>query len=279
MYTIVSGDSLSKIAGKLGVRYVDLLAANPNYKANPNNIHAGDTLIIPGQPSILTAETTSTTEIEPATVPEQGDDPFTMPFGQITFDAEGQEQRGKYFSRSPHVPGPWSGITIGRGYDLGARSANEIIADLNAAGVASAIATNCAEGRGYKGQKARNFIRQQQLDQLEITPAQQKALFLIVYKELEGDVIRICTKDDVVAKYGPVYWDRLHTGLRDITVDLRYRGDYTGATRELVQLPLVRNDLMAFKTALADRGFWVHRHGVPVDRFKRRNDLLEKYSA
>ena len=117
------------------------------------------------------------------------------------------------------------------------------------------------------------------MDQLEITPAQQKALFLLVYKELEGEVIRISIKDDVAAKYGPVDWTMLHTGLRDITVDLPYRGDYTGATRELVQPPLVRNDLTAFKTTLADRDYWVRRHGVPADRFKRRNDYLEKFVA
>ena len=123
--------------------------------------------------------------------PAGADDYFTVPLGQLTFDAEGQEQRNRYFSRSPHVPGPASGITIGRGYDLGLRSASEIIADLTAAGIDRAVAERFGEGRGYKGQKARNFIKQLQLDQIEITPRQQHALFLITYKELEGDVIRI----------------------------------------------------------------------------------------
>ena len=269
MYTIVSGDTLSKIARQHGVSFVDLLAANPRYKADPNNIRVGGTIIIPMQtPAPIPAQ---------APGPAEEEDAFTVPFGQITFDAEGQEQRGKYFSRSPHVPGPASGITIGRGYDLGSRSANEIIADLTAAGVDRAIAGRFGEGRGYKGQKARNFISQQQLDRIEITPQQQKALFLITYKELEGDVIRICTKHDVVEKYGRVDWNGLSGVLRDITVDLRYRGDYTGATREIVQPPLVRNDLIAFKNSLADRNYWVIRYGVPLDRFKRRNTYLEKF--
>ena len=69
----------------------------------------------------------------------------------------------------------------------------------------------------------------------------------------------------------------LYAALRDITVDLRYCGDYTGATREIVQPPLVRNDLIAFKNSLADRNYWVIRYGVPLDRFKRRNTYLEKF--
>ena len=120
MYTIVSGDTLSKIAKQHAVSFVDLLAANPRYKADPNNIRVGGTIVIPGQ----TPAPISVPAAAPATEPAEAEDAFTVPFGQITFDAEGQEQRGKYFSRSPHVPGPASGITIGRGYDLGSRSAN-----------------------------------------------------------------------------------------------------------------------------------------------------------
>ncbi|MBF8270310.1 MAG: calcium-binding protein [Gammaproteobacteria bacterium] len=275
MYTIVSGDNLSKIAKKHGVSLVDLLAANPHYKADPNNIRIGDPVVIPAQ----APAPVSVPAVEPEPEAAVEDDAFIVPFGQLTFDAEGLEQRGKYFSRSPHVPGPSSGITIGRGYDLGSRSANEIIADLIAAGVDRAIAVRFGEGRGYKGQKARNLIRRQQLDQIEITPQQQNDLFLITYQELEGDVIRICSKHDIVEKYGQVNWNDLHAALRDITVDLRYRGDYTGATREVVQPMLVRNDLDDLKNVLADRNYWVTRYGVPPDRFKRRNEYLQKIAS
>lgn len=36
-----------------------------------------------------------------------------MPQGQLTFDAEGGETEGRYFSHKPHVPGANSGVTIG----------------------------------------------------------------------------------------------------------------------------------------------------------------------
>lgn len=125
-----------------------------------------------------------------------------MPVGQLTFDAEGLEKRGPFFSRTAQVPGVFSGVTIGRGYDMGARSASEIIADLTAAGIDRATAERFAEARGLTGPQAKRFVKQKKLKQLEITPAQQKALFLIVYKELEGDVMRICKKADVVDTYG-----------------------------------------------------------------------------
>src|SRR5690606_15881110 len=59
--------------------------------------------------------------------------------GGLTFDAEGTEG-GKYHSRVLHVPGPSSGLTIGRGYDMGSKSAGEITTDLVAAGVELAMA-------------------------------------------------------------------------------------------------------------------------------------------
>jgi hypothetical protein len=54
--------------------------------------------------------------------------------GQLTFDFEGNEG-GRYHIRKAQVPGPTSGVTIGRGYDLSGRDADAIKADLKAAGV------------------------------------------------------------------------------------------------------------------------------------------------
>ena len=45
-YTIVAGDTISKIAKKFNVTPEDLLAANPQVK-NPNKIKVGDQLTIP----------------------------------------------------------------------------------------------------------------------------------------------------------------------------------------------------------------------------------------
>jgi len=46
-YTVVSGDTLWGIAGRYGVALEKLLEANPGIK-NPNLIHPGDKVVIPG---------------------------------------------------------------------------------------------------------------------------------------------------------------------------------------------------------------------------------------
>jgi hypothetical protein len=45
-YTVVRGDTLTKIAKKFGVTVEQILAANPQIK-NPNNINVGDVIVIP----------------------------------------------------------------------------------------------------------------------------------------------------------------------------------------------------------------------------------------
>ncbi|VVO35587.1 hypothetical protein [Pseudomonas fluorescens] len=68
-----------------------------------------------------------------------------VPYGQLTFDVEGNDIEDeshplyRYFSRVVHWPGGASGITIGRGYDLGQRPAPE--SDLRAAGVEEQLLT------------------------------------------------------------------------------------------------------------------------------------------
>jgi len=280
VYTIKRGDTLSRIADRHGVTLVALLAANPRHKANPNGIGVGDKLEIPGKTAATARKTvkkkSSRRPAPAAPLVADGDDDFSVPFGQLTFDAEGLEKPGRYFSRCLHVPGPWSGATIGRGYDMRERSRNEIVADLTAAGVAKGTAAKLAKARGLKGKQAKDFIDAQGLAAIEVAPKQQKALFMLTYKELEGDVIRICTKADVVAKYGALTWEALDPTIRDVLVDLRYRGDYTGATREKVQSAVVKNSRNAFSRALSNEDYWVAQRSVPRDRFRRRRDYLER---
>ena len=59
---------------------------------------------------------------------------LTVPFGQLTFNSEGNDKDDSiYFSRRPHVPNNngvvigISGVTFGRGLDLGQQSRIYII--------------------------------------------------------------------------------------------------------------------------------------------------------
>lgn len=287
-YKVKSGDSLSKIAKRNKLALGQLLALNPRYKANPNQLAVGDVLVLEstkhnaevnsnaknksasvkvasGRKKVAQAKVSPT----PPTDVDEADD-FTMPFGQLTFDAEGMEKPGKYFSRVLHVPGARSGVTIGRGYDMKERSKDEILDDLLSAGVPISKAKKLSQCSSYFGKRAKTFLVEKGFENITISPAQQKSLFLLVYKELEGDVLRICGKADVVAKYGATDWDALNPLIRDTIVDLRYRGDYTGATRQKVQPAVVSNDLKKFRKVITNEEFWVELRGVPKDRYRRR---------
>jgi hypothetical protein len=196
-------------------------------------------------------------------------DDFKVAKGQITFDAEGNEG-GKYHSRNPHVPSNSSGLTIGRGYDMKFRKLEQIAKDLKAAGLDQASAELYAKAAGLSGKAAKAFIDMNKLE--EITPAQQKRLFEMEYARMEKDVRRICDDASVIKAYGKVDWDKLHAAIRDVLVDLRYRGDYTPTTRKLIQKHVAENDVDAFAKVMMEKASW---SSVPPDRFRRRAERLK----
>ena len=282
-YRAKRGDSLYKIAQEHVISFNQLLGMNPRYKADPNRLDVGDRVVVPDKPG----KPLRPPEPEPVPGPSPQADPgpadsatddwFTVPMGQLTFDAEGLEKPGSpYHSRVPHVPGRWSGVTIGRGFDMSQRSKEAIKTDLRQAGIPGAIANKLSGCAGFKGSRAKAHLREQELEELEITLKQQYYLFLDSYEELAGDVIRICRKSDVVEKYSATDWDGLDPIIRDIAVDLRYRGDYTPATRNRVQPIIVANSRSRLKRLMADEQYWRFQVDVPRDRFERRGKYIER---
>ena len=83
-------------------------------------------------------------------------------------------------------------------------------------------------------------------------------------------VIRICNKDDVVQRYGACNCEAIQPIIRDVVVDLKYRGDYISETRRKIQKAVADNDLAAFTTAMRDDNYWMGEMNVPEDRFCRR---------
>ena len=196
----------------------------------------------------------------------------TVEIGQLTFDAEGMEG-GKYHSRIPHYPGGVSGITVGRGYDLGKHTKEQIIADFKAIGFSQADAEKFSKFAGVTGVDAINLIDSARQELPEITTEQQKQLFNQEWNKLYQDVQRISGKADTIQKYGSdVNWTTLNPVIRDLVVDLRYRGDYTSSSREFLQPLMIKNDLTGLYEAISDKNKWVN---VPNDRFVRRIELLK----
>ena len=206
--------------------------------------------------------------------PDTSNDPFVVARGQLTFDAEGTEG-GRFHTRTAHWPGGASGVTIGRGYDLGQHSEDDILRDMGAAGISEDVAGAFAEAAGLTGQDARAWLNGHQQELPEITPEQQELLFDIVYGALAQDVERISGNYAriVSGREGgeredyEIDWETLHPAIRDLLVDLRYRGDYTPTTRATVQPLAIANDLPGMADLMADRTQW---SSVPLDRFNRR---------
>ncbi|WP_051685886.1 SH3 domain-containing protein [Rheinheimera texasensis] len=209
-----------------------------------------------------------------AAAPTSGTDDFQVEAGQLTFDAEGMEQRGRYFSRHPHVPTDSSGVTLGRGYDMRDKTPTMIQADLLACGLSTTAAAQFAKAAGLSGAAGKSFITQNNLSNFEISPGQQKLLFALTYQQMVSDVLRICQKPDLVKRYGATDWAALPAKVRDLVVDLRYRGDYTPSSRERLQPLLVANNSVGIRQLMADEAYWCGPEKVPQDRFRRRRDYL-----
>lgn len=188
--------------------------------------------------------------------------------GGLTFDAEGHEG-GPYHSRVLHVPSASSGLTLGRGYDMKERSRSEIRDHLALVGVDRAMAALLSQAAGRSGRDAEAFIAENDLEDFEIAWHQQLRLYEIVYDELARDTERLATKADVTRAYGATDWAALDPVIRDVLVDLRFRGDYTPACRRFLQAHVAANDRAAFAAAIGDRALWPN---VPEDRFARRRD-------
>ncbi|MFQ5344607.1 MAG: hypothetical protein ACE5DZ_01455 [Mariprofundus sp.] len=195
--------------------------------------------------------------------------------GKLTYDAEGMEG-GRYHSRILHVPGSSSGLTLGRGYDMKEKSCEKVKTDLLAAGVDEQSACSVAEAAGLCGDEAVRFIYEHGLKHFEISTDEQERLFSASYDEMAADVRRICNKPDCVRIYGAVDWDKLNDKIRDVLVDLRFRGDYTPHARKKIQKLVSANDLQGFTEVISERAIWKN---VPQDRFERRVQYLRQQDA
>ncbi|MDP2307359.1 MAG: hypothetical protein Q8P18_15140 [Pseudomonadota bacterium] len=196
---------------------------------------------------------------------DQGEN-YSVSRGQLTFDAEGTEG-GRYHSRTAHRPPGASGVTIGRGYDVGQHTHDKTVADFVAAGIDPEQAEAYAQAAGKKGESAATWLTDNKDALAGISPEQQKSLFETTYGEMSTDVQRISDKPDTQEAYGDVDLAKADPSVRDTLVDLRYRGDYTTSSRKRVQGLAAENDVAGLATVMNDREQWA---GVPEDRFARR---------
>lgn len=152
--------------------------------------------------------------------------------GLLTFRAEGQNTPGNaWYSRKIHWPGNlkdcknWnSGVTIGRGYDLGKRNEIEVLSDLRLAGLPEKQAQKIAAGVKKTRCLAGEFVKSHRDDIGEITEIQQVRLFKITYENIKKDSMRLY---NTYKKEGSVSWELMDKKIKDVFIDMRLQGQLT----------------------------------------------------
>ncbi|RRZ92939.1 pesticin C-terminus-like muramidase [Erwinia sp. 198] len=160
--------------------------------------------------------------------------------GLLTFRAEGSNSKSSlYFSRKIHFPqdaercdGVLSGVTLGRGYDLGHRSRSEIISDLTYAGLPVSKAKKLAEASRLTGCEARNFVKKHHHEIGIITEIQQVKLFEKIYPDYEVRAKNnynswLKNRSDIVP------WGSLSLAIKNVLIDFVYQG-YTKSARPML---------------------------------------------
>ncbi|TBV98937.1 hypothetical protein E0E53_05040 [Azotobacter chroococcum] len=145
--------------------------------------------------------------------------------GKITFDAEGNDMPSSpHFSRVIHWPGnSLSGVTLGRGYDMGSRSESEIFNHMMSAGIDEDKAAKISKAYGLKGSAAQNFVIKNKELIGTITREQQILLFNLIYPSYVEKTINNYNKW-TLGEPGKVSWLDLSLVIREILVDFVYQG-------------------------------------------------------
>lgn len=146
--------------------------------------------------------------------------------GHLTFNAEGNNIRGSQdYTRVIHYPtrGGISGVTIGRGYDMGQRSQGQVYSDLIRAGIPPAQARTMSQAAGLRGRQAAEFVRQHRVTIGEITEQQQASLFNQIYPAYEQRAQTVYNTRTASIQNRPE-WSELRPAIRDVLVDIVYQG-------------------------------------------------------
>lgn len=217
------------------------------FGGNPENQPANKAAVMPPPqynngnnvtPAVASGET------EAETAPET--EGLVMTSGELTTLGEGNDEQTKYI----HWPDTESsGVTLGKGYDIGNRTAGTVIEELMAAGMSEDQATKISLGAGLTGSDADTFVNNNKYDIGEIAIAVQRSLLATMLVEYTDRARTMATsttatqdtngnytnargreiKDGVDAGtyvMSDAQWDALHPAMIEFVTDLKYQGGY-----------------------------------------------------
>ncbi|EOV9682721.1 peptidoglycan-binding protein [Cronobacter malonaticus] len=206
--------------------------------------------------------------------------PLHVREAQFTFDNEGTDYITATNPFRPH-PYPWfsrilhwphsaaSGVTLGRGYDMGNRSAGEIFATLRQAGIEEYKTILASKSAFLKGREAASFVKVYGPLFGEITHQQQLRLFEIAIQFYISRAKRVFNKNKAKMAYA-ISWENMRPALRDIFIDSLYQG--CKSADEFARLILL-DDLESVRTYLKTDGAQLKSYGRNLKRLRYINDL------
>lgn len=206
--------------------------------------------------------------------------PLHVREAQFTFDNEGTDYITVTDPFRPH-PYPWfsrilhwphsaaSGVTLGRGYDMGNRSAGEIFATLRQAGIEEYKAILASKAAFLKGREAASFVKFYGPLFGEITHQQKIRLFEIAIQFYISRAKRVFNKNKAKMAYA-ISWENMRPALRDIFIDSLYQG--CKSADEFARLILL-DDLESVRTYLKTDGAQLKSYGRNLKRLRYINDL------
>lgn len=167
---------------------------------------------------------------------------FVIKSGILTIAAEGNDQQTKYV----HWPGnAASGVTLGKGYDCGNRRTDYIKVELEEAGFSEDKAELLSNAAGLKGAKAKEWIKKNKSEVGEIPKMVQYKLFSLEFQNQANSAKEIATAKEKKKSNINAYsrelkhnkpegtfrmtneeWKGMHPAIKELIVDLKYRGDY-----------------------------------------------------
>ena len=249
--------------------WTDLItAANPGVKFT--RMKLGTKLRVPA--AVVAEEAVGLSDLVGGSPVTMGD-PLTVPFGQFTFNAEGNDIPGNpYYSRIAHWPKGKSGVTVGRGFDLGQHTPEQVVSALTRAGVPSAYIPKLAGFATVKGTDAEKLMTtfNSEHKTFELTREQQWTLFVWEYLAQANDVARGVARWEMTRPPATAMdIASLDVTTIELLIDLKFRGDLDQRAWELLR-PAV-NNRPALGALMQTKSNW---SGVPAERYRARCEFL-----
>lgn len=205
----------------------------------------------------------STAQMKAEDSPIQRTEDLSITAGELTATGEGSDAETKWV-HWPHTDA--SGVTLGKGYDIGSRTESQVVAELMAAGMGETQAKKISKGAGKKGQAAGDWVTANKTSVGEISREVQYTLLATMLTEYTDKAKTLATSTTATKDGSGYYtnargreindgvdagtyvlseaqWNALHPAMVEFVTDLKYQGGYYlyGRIAE-VNKALIEND-------------------------------------